>query len=394
MDLISPTRSGTTVAKGNLIAFLAAFFWVMVGMTSASKSPFAIVSMTMSCLVFGWFLAATMIAHLTSGNGLVCERPLLTGEFHAQSRVPVRIRLENPSSRWPLLFLTAEILATCDNHLLRSPKKFLGMLPIRSAGEFEWHITARKRGPCQLHGLEAGTSFPGSLIKRDFFFAFDLPLLALPTVYRLSPQADRILQGHRSAISHQPSTPSAMEEFVGVRDYRPGDNPRNVSIALSLRMPDYPWQLVVREFQDPTDTTVCVVLDTSVPPGNSTEALIMQYRLEKSISFAVSLCRRLCEKKHTVRFMAFQPGEQTVNLLLKHPAQDIPKLERKLARLVPTHDPEAARRITARQERNSDAIVLLVALTDHEPNPLSRNEAVLTISPEWQASLVTEVVEA
>ena len=335
-----------------------------------------------------------MIAVLTSGHGMVCERPSVSGEFHTLKKLPIRIRLENPSNRWPLLFLTAEVLTSSDGLLLRSPKKFIGMLPVRSIGEFEWQITVRKRGECQLHGIESGTTFPGSMIQRSFFFALDLPLMCLPAEYKLSPSIENLLRGQRRSVGHQPSGPAASEEFVGVREYRPGDNPRNVCLSLSTRLPDFPYQLVVREFQDPTDSEVCVVLDTCIPPDGAADSVLMRYRLEKAISFSVSLCRQLCEHKHTVRFVAVQQSGKFIDLLLKQPLRDVPTLERRLARLIPTKDPDAASKLIRRQENRSDAILLFVSLRDEQLNKRFRTDSSLLISPEWQASLVQEVIGA
>ena len=392
MQLLTPTRTATTLARGNACAFLFSFLCVLVGMSVPTKTPTAIVAMSMGCLIFGWLFVATIIAHVTSENGMVCELPNPGGEFHALTRFPIVVRLENNSNRWPLLFLTAEIITACDGNILRSPQKFIGLLPVRSAGEFAWNITARKRGEYHLHGLEAGTSFPGSLLVRRFFFAFDLPLLALPTVYKLKPKTNELLVGQRQANGHQPSNATALEEFVGVREYRPGDNPRNVCIALSVKMPDFPWQLVVREYEDPTVDEVCVILDTAVPPVGSESDSLMLYRFEKSISFAVALCRQLCERKHPVLFIACQADGKTVEMLLKQPSKEIPILERKLARIKPIRDVEASNRVIRRQAQVSDAILLFVGLLNEPGRGSHRLAGALRITPEWQSSLVSEVV--
>jgi len=392
MQLIPPTRTSTILARGNACAFLVSFLCVIVGLSSATKSPFAIVTMSMGSLIFGWLLVATVMAHLTSENDLVCALPELAAEFHAMSRFPVVVRVENPSNRWPLLFLTAELITATDGNVLRSPQKFLGMLPRRSAGEFEWTVTVRRRGAFQVHGLEAGTSFPGSLLVRRFFFAFDLPLLALPAVILLNSGVDQLLQGQRRTTGHQPSNPSAMEEFVGVREYRPGDNPRHVSPTLSRRMPDFPWQLVVREYSDPNDSEVTVVLDTVVPPDGAEDRLLMLYRHEKSISFAIALCRRLCELKHAVKFVGCQGDGKVIEIPIRHPSSDIPKLERTLARIEPIRTDEAVRRILVRQSQISDAVLLLISQNDSPTVRNMRSGAVLKVTPEWQASLVSQAV--
>jgi len=300
MEPIAPNRVTTTIIRGNALAFLASFLTVVIGMTTATKTPTWIMLMSIGCLLFGWLLMATLVTHFTSEAGFECESPSVRTEFHAMSSVPVVVRLQNPGNRWPMLFVTSELVTSCDGQILNSPTKFVGQLPVRAEAEFEWRLTPRRRGEYLLRGLTAGTTFPGSMIRRQYFFAFDQLLLALPARVQLKPNVDQLLAGRRHASGHRPSNPAAMEEFVGVRAYRPGDNPRNVCLPHSLRMPDYPWQLVVREFEDPSDEEICVVLDTYVP----SEDVLRSYRLEKGISFAVALARQLADRKHNVRFMA------------------------------------------------------------------------------------------
>lgn len=391
MEIVAPTRSHTILARGNTIAFVLSFLWVTAGLTFVSKSPIAIVSMSMASLVFCWLLTASIIAFLTSGNGVLCEQPSMASEIHAEARLPIRIRIENPSSRWPLLFLTAELHTMCDGLILPSPKKFLGILPIRTIGEFEWYLTSRKRGESHLLGVQAETSFPGSMIQRRFYFAFDLPFTCLPTEYVLSSNIENLLRGQRRSVGHQPSGPAASEEFVGVREYRPGDNPRNVCMSLSTRLPDFPYQLVVREFQDPTDSEVCVVLDTCVPPEAAPDAVLMRYRLEKAISFSVALSRQLCERKHAVRFLASNQDGQVIDVMVKQPHRDIPILERKLSRLRPSRNPDATASLIRQQENRSDAILLFVSLNNPNRGKRFRSDSSLWIHPEWQASLIQEV---
>ena len=379
------------MARGNAFAFGLSFIVVLVGLTTTIKTPSWIIVMSVGCLVFGWLLTATLITHITSEQGLLCDEPDVPKEFHAMSRAPITVRLQNPNTRFSFLFLTAEILTESDGNLLSSPPKFVGQLPVHSAAEFEWKFTARKRGEHILRGMMVRTSFPGSLISREFGFSFDRHMLALPVVFKLKPKMDQLLSGRKRAMGHQPSNPAAMEEFVGVRVYRAGDNPRNVSLTHSMRMPDYPWQLVVREFEDPTDDEVCVILDTAVLPLDADDANLILYRFEKAIPFAIALCRQLCELKHRVRFMACQPSGPPIEIRIDWSARDIPTLERELARVKPIQNSAAVRQLLQRQSQVSDAILLFVSLQEQVVVRSQSQDSSLWITPEWQASLIAEV---
>lgn len=391
MDLLSPTRTNTSLVKGNALAFAASLFVVVAGLTSATKTPIWFMVMAMGCMIFGWLLMATLVTHLSPETGIGCELPDVQTEFHAQSQVPIVVRLLNTGNHIPILFLTVELVTETDGRLLNSPPKFVGQIPSRCGAEFEWRLTLRRRGDHFLRGVSAKTAFPGSILSREFVFGFDRALLALPVVYKLIPRADQVLAGRKRAFGHQPTNPVAMEEFVGVREYRPGDNPRNVSLALSLRMPDYPWQLVVREYEDPNDDEVCVVLDTAVPNAESESHTLALYRFEKAVSFSVALCRRLCEQKHRIRFVACLPAGEPVDLRITIPSRDVPILERRLAKLQGTPSPDAVSRLLKKQTTATDAIVIFVSLQERFETFTRTDENAVWISPEWQSSLVAEV---
>jgi uncharacterized protein (DUF58 family) len=156
-------------------------------------------------------------------------------------------------------------------------------------------------------------------------------------------------------------------------------------------MPDYPWQLAVREFEDTSDDEICIILDTAVPHPNTDDWALIAYRLEKSISFAIGYARQLCELKHQVRFLYCQDGDPPAELRLSHPARDIPILERRLARLKPTRESEPTRRLVEWQSQRSDAILMVISLQNSTEMRLSSGSGLTILNPEWQQSLVVEV---
>ncbi len=76
-----------------------------------------------------------------------------------------------------------------------------------------------------------------------------------------------------SDVLHERARTGAGEEFIGVRDYRPGDPPRYVHWRSTARA----GHLVVREFEEEVASRVCLVLsgaDTGVPPSSVFETLV------------------------------------------------------------------------------------------------------------------------
>lgn len=76
-----------------------------------------------------------------------------------------------------------------------------------------------------------------------------------------------------SDVLHERARTGAGEEFIGVRDYRPGDPPRHVHWRSTARA----GHLVVREFEEEVASRVCIALageDAGVPPDSVFETLV------------------------------------------------------------------------------------------------------------------------
>ena len=75
-----------------------------------------------------------------------------------------------------------------------------------------------------------------------------------------------------SDVLHERARTGAGEEFLGVRDYRPGDPPRSVHWRSTARA----GHLIVREYEEEVASRVALVLagaDTGTPPDSAFEAL-------------------------------------------------------------------------------------------------------------------------
>ena len=76
-----------------------------------------------------------------------------------------------------------------------------------------------------------------------------------------------------SDVLHERARTGAGQEYLGVREYRPGDPPRSVHWRSTARV----GRLVVREYEEEVQTRVTLVLagrDTGTPPDSPFEALV------------------------------------------------------------------------------------------------------------------------
>lgn len=387
MDFLPPA-SVRIVPHGQSAAVLAMLSVAVVAAAAMVEHPAAVVVLFAAMLGVGWILAATAITSICGGHGLVLEPPGVHGDFHVLSGFRVRAHLGNLRRRRPALFATAELETVVEGVELNSPPLFVARIAARANVPLAWDITVRKRGECDLRGVRVRLHFPGSLVAHECRFPFSHRMFALPAAYSLDRRSLELLVGRRKAVGKTSVTPAAMEEFIGARDYRPGDNPRNIHLALSVRAPNFPEQLVVREFEDLEADDVSVVLDTVIGADELDDATL-RYRHEKSLSFTAALCRLLFDHGYRVRLRALD-GEATLDMTLTSPVRDLPRMEQRLARLKTSPDAVAFSRLLDRVCGRDSGAIILVGLRDA---PAGRH-ALVALAPAAQTALVRAVAGA
>ena len=107
-----------------------------------------------------------------------------------------------------------------------------------------------------------------------------------------------------SDVLHERARTGAGEEYMGVREYRPGDPPRSVHWRSTARA----GRLVVREFEEEIASKVSLVIagaDTGVPPDSAFELLV---------SAAASLAIYALQTGHPVELVRYGPDGAPLRL--------------------------------------------------------------------------------
>ncbi len=144
------------------------------------------------------------------------------------------------------------------NQLARIDARPLPPLPPGDAGEVRIEFTARRRGRLEFTGLTLARPDPFGLVNALWTLPLPQSLLVLPKRYALP---DLALPGTRK---YQPGgvalaqSVGDSEEFMALRDYRPGDPLRRVHWKSLARL----GKPVVREYQDEFFVRHALVLDT------------------------------------------------------------------------------------------------------------------------------------
>lgn len=384
-----PTRSTMEINRAQL-AWCAVGLIGGVGVSQLSSHPEAVAFATaLALLMFAWVASASVLTWLGS-RAITCELLSPLDSIHALHQCAVELRLCNVGQRWPAFFLRMYIRIGSRSRLLPAPPYVISYLAPQQRVQFDWVLTLAERGEHDLVDLRVDAAFPGSLFIRKQSFQLGEVLLVLPAIYRLQSQAIDLLAGRRHGSGQMQVSPAAMENFIGVRPYRAGDSPRNIHLITSIRSPEYPHELAVREYEDPTENDVVIVLDTAIPEESDQE--LMLYRHEKSLSFAAALSRLLCSRKYRIRFCWLDPDGHVHEVLVSNPIRDMAKLENALATLQPTQRAEDVQRLVNEQARLGSGTAIFITLRENTERSVHLKRSILSVTPDWQMSLVREVV--
>ncbi|MGE0706528.1 MAG: DUF58 domain-containing protein [Planctomycetota bacterium] len=270
------------------VGVIAAGFTISYGMYSVAALLFAVGAVDG---ILG-FLLRPRAELLSRGTPLRCS---------AGATVTARVRLRH-TGRLPGfdLALREDLVPRRVHHPLE-----VELLPRADPGE-EFELTARfkavRRGSYELPGPDLLTAFPFGLYLKRRRIAAPQRLLVTP---HFEPLSDiRLPSGRR----HQPgglqlvSQVGDSEEFIGNREYRPGDRIRDLHHAAWARV----GKPVVREFQQEYLTRIALVVDTHLT--RRSVLLPAEVRaLEAAISLGAAVADVLSRQEYVIDLFAAGP---------------------------------------------------------------------------------------
>ncbi|MCS6829731.1 MAG: DUF58 domain-containing protein [bacterium] len=187
---------------------------------------------------------------------------------------PVRVRLRiHNLSNMPRYFLQAKDALPDGVQFVEDDGVIPLAIPAGGVQEAEYRVLFQRRGKYRLGPMRLHATDPLGM----FFFTHQLreqtEILVLPTPLLL-PALDSVRGAlYTAAGVHSAPVRGDSVEFLGIREYVPGDPLRRVDWKHSARHGD----LFVRDFERFTQTEVCVLLDRSSQMGqipNSFEIMV------------------------------------------------------------------------------------------------------------------------
>lgn len=167
------------------------------------------------------------------------------------------------------------------------------------------NAVATRRGKIDLSDICLTSGFPFGVFKKTVIHQANAELVVFPSLGRVRRSLDdesrqALAVGAESAVSRVRGD----DEFLGLREYRHGDNPRRIHWRRSAQT----GQLMIREMAKTREAQIWCILDTCADPRNAAQSDLFET--------AVSACATiLCEALETGARVGLICGGESLLLL-------------------------------------------------------------------------------
>lgn len=166
-------------------------------------------------------------------------------------------------------------------------------------------LRCTKRGAYTLRGFHVETGFPFGILRARRTFRQEQQLLVYPKfspLARLELPTGRRYQPGGVALASQIGESF---EYLGNREYRDGDNPRDIDWRATARM----QRPIVREWVEEYMLRVAVILDTHVPAELGKRAVAERRdAFERAVSIAAGVSDYMARQDYLVDIFAAGPN--------------------------------------------------------------------------------------
>jgi uncharacterized protein (DUF58 family) len=209
---------------------------------------------------------------------------------------PISIRVTNP---------TPKVLYDVGGYEFRLPSllkiedeaRYIDRLEPGASHAFDYRITARRRGSFALAGPSVVSIFPFGLTRSKRFFPQMQHVVVYPTFTPLLSMELAIGRSYQPGGVALASRVGESMEYIGNREYRPGDRMRDLHPRSWARR-GFP---VVRQREEEFLTRVAILVDTYAPWYRSRAAL------EANLSLAAAVADWVARREFVVDLFAAGP---------------------------------------------------------------------------------------
>ena len=239
-------------------------------------------------LLLGWLLSVII------ASGVLSELALRRLRIHRQVRgrvyanLPfiVEITVKNHKRHFSSYSIDATEVSSA-NPLDKSC--YFLKIAAQSSQRMQYRHSVSHRGLYPFDGVRLTTTFPFSLFRKSRYIQAPCEIVVFPAVYPVPPPSPRSRKLGDTLLAQM----GRRGEFFGLREYRDGDDRRDIHWRSSARA----GRFMVREFEQEAHKRATIVLDNALPDTR------LQDALEDAISLAASLCKTYLELGYAVQLI-------------------------------------------------------------------------------------------
>ncbi len=240
-------------------------------------------------LLLGWLLSMIIASGILSEVALRKLRVSRHGPAHVFANRPFLMEIAVTNDKRRASSYSIEVEDLVGGIPLDKRCYFLKVPPGREQRTSYRHTFSR-RGLYHYDGFRVSTKFPFGLFRKSRTCDAPGEILVYPALHAVTPPAPR----GRLAGDTESKGLGRRGEFFGLREYREGDDQRDVHWPSTARRA----RLMVREYQKEAQLRVTIACDNALPDAAGPAA---DAALEEAVSLAASLASAYLAKGYAVR---------------------------------------------------------------------------------------------
>jgi uncharacterized protein (DUF58 family) len=291
---------------------------------------------------------------------------------HGSVGLPVTLiyQITNDKKFWASFSVTVAELDGIEG-FTRQPQAYMLHAAPGTTAAVPVEVIPRRRGIHTLSRFQVSSSFPFGFIKRAFTDAHNDVLLAYPPLARVDRKVLTLCRAAEKTGSSIRPRRGGSDEFYGVKEFRPGDNPRWIYWRRSAHT-SATGTLVAKEMTHVAPPRLMFLVDTFTPVA----PVVTPAAVEQTIAMAASLATAALEKDLSVGLLTWSDGWKALEPRRgKRHRNDVLSILARLA-VNRSHDLASLMR-ESRSQLHSGATAVLFSPTTPPPS----RDGMLTLSP-------------
>lgn len=265
-----------------LVYICMTLFMGLAAMNTKASLLFGVFGLMLGVLLISWLLSQFVLRKLS-------VRRVLPDHAVVGQAAPVAYDFTNAKKRLPSLSVSlAEMEAV--EAFAKHPFSYLLHAAAGTTATVPGELLPRRRGMHTLDTFQLSTSFPFGFIKRAILRTGTRDtLIVYPPLGTVDQRLMRLCRAADQSGAMMRPRGGGMDEFYGLKEYRPGESPRWIYWRRSART----GVLVSKEMTRVAPPRLLLIMDTFIPPDQRT--LEAHAHVERCIAMAGTLASRALE---------------------------------------------------------------------------------------------------